>query len=86
MYLYIILLVYSFHWVHGMRFFLKKAKKRAPEKKCCTCIIIMELRMYCRLTRYFSYMEKKINKFPDLTNKLSVLISFITVNSKPLYM
>ena len=46
----------------------------------------MELRMYCRLTRYFSYMEKKINKFPDLTNKLSVLISFITVNSKPLYM
>ena len=83
MYLYIILLVYSFHWVHGMRFFLKKAKKKSTRKKM---LYYMELRMYCRLTRYFSYMEKKINKFPDLTNKSSVLISFITVNSKPLYM
>ena len=83
MYLYIILLVYSFHWVHGMRFFLKKAKKKSTRKKM---LYYMELRMYCRLTRYFSYMEKKINKFPDFTNKLSVLISFITVNSKPLYM
>ena len=85
MYLYIILLVYSFHWVHGMRFFLKKAKKRSTRKKMLY-MYYMELRMYCRLTRYFSYMEKKINKFSDLTNKLSVLISFITVNSKPLYM
>lgn len=57
----------------------KEGKKRAPEKKCCTCIIIMELRMYYRLTRYFSYMKKKINKFPDLTNKLSLLISFIII-------
>ena len=63
----------------------KEGKKKSTRKKMLY-MYYMELRMYCRLTRYFSYMEKKKNKFPDLTNKLSVLISFITVNSKSLYM
>ena len=65
----------------------KKGKNRAPEKNVGH-VLNMELRMYYRLTRYFSYMKKKLNKFPDLTNKI-VSVDFLhnnIVDSKPLYM